>query len=419
MPGGKLRILYIAFSCGPNRGSEDAIGWNLPLAMARLGNEVFVLTRADKRKEIESYLAEHPDEQGPVFLYEAQTSFELRMGGPLVSVKVASWCRRVSDKLPAIVKSYNIGIIHQITPIEFRSVINADIKDAAMFLGPIGGAEEALPSMASYLRDEWLLEFLRRLENRRSVRRLKRNKVLERFAGIWCANYETRDYLERNGFDTRSIGILTEVGVPCSQNTRSAMRIFRQEGRLDEKRDGKLRLAYVGRLVPRKGVAALLDACFILHKKEIPFELEIYGEGTQKKYLERKATQLQLDEVKFYGSMPHSQIEKAYLAADILVMPSVRETGGAVLAEAAMFDIPVIAFDAFGARVILGGRSSILVNPCEGVSGLASRIEQVARCGVPDGEEMEEVAESLLWSNKASYFQRCYQQCYSVWTSKG
>lgn len=418
MPSGKLRILYIAFSCGPNRGSEDAIGWNLPLAMARLGNEVFVLTRADKRKEIESYLAEHPDEQGPVFLYEAQTSFELRMGGPLVSAKVASWCRRVSDKLPSIAKTYNIGIVHQITPVEFRSIINADIKDTPMFLGPIGGAEEALPSLASYLRGEWLLELLRRWENRRSARRLKRNNVFERFSKVWCANYETRDYLKKRGIGINNFEILTDIGVSHIRDSRNSTGSARQDGCRSETRESKIRLVYVGRLIPRKGVAVLLDACSILHKKRIPFELEIYGEGPQKKDLQRKAAQLHLSEVNFRGVLPHAKIVEAYLSADVLVMPSIRETGGTVLAEAAMCNTPVIAFKAFGARVVLHGRSSILVNPFDGVSGLASAIEQAVRNNVQNGDEMIEVAQSLLWSRKASHFQRCYQESRSVSLSK-
>ncbi len=48
-----MKILYVALSCGPNLGSEGAIGWNLPLEVSRIGHDVTVLTREDKRTEIE------------------------------------------------------------------------------------------------------------------------------------------------------------------------------------------------------------------------------------------------------------------------------------------------------------------------------------------------------------------------------
>lgn len=413
------RILYIAMSCGPSRGSEDAIGWNLPLAMSQRGNDVLVLTRADKREEIEDYLAAHPDERGPEYLYESQTPLELKMNGPLLSAKVASWCKRVSKKIPSIIEEYRIEIVHQITPIEFRSVIDTDLSNVAMFLGPIGGAERALPALASYLEAERLLEFMRRLRNRKSAQRLMRLGTLDRFDGVWCANTETRDYLKRSGIDVSRFEVLTEIGVSNKMIAEMAKRSERLNRPQRVRADERLHLVYVGRLVPRKGVSALLDACSSLRFKGIPFELDIYGDGPQRADLERKAAELDLAEVRFRGVLPHSQIEEAYRNADAMVMPSVRETGGAVLAEAAAFDIPVIAFDAFGARVVLQGSVSVLVNPADGVDGFASAIEQVARNGFPDGKEMFDIAQSLAWNERAAYFQKCYRLRRCVPLSKG
>ena len=37
----KFNILYIAFSCQPNKGSEEKIGWNIPLESSKINN-VFV-----------------------------------------------------------------------------------------------------------------------------------------------------------------------------------------------------------------------------------------------------------------------------------------------------------------------------------------------------------------------------------------
>ena len=403
------RILYIAMSCGPNRGSEDAIGWNLPIAMSRRGNDVFVLTRADKRAEIEAYLDEHPDERGPEYLYIAQSPLAMRMNGPLLSVKVAAWCKKVSKKLPDIVESLRVEVVHQITPIEFRSIIDADLDDVAMFLGPIGGAEEVLAPLASYLKKERLIESLRAWANLKAIRRLERSRTFEVFDGVWCANFETRDFLKQHGIDVGRIGVLTEIGVLDARLESETCEVHRHGSSKRGGVDGELRLAYVGRLVPRKGVDVLLDACSIMKQNGVAFELGIYGDGVQRGDLERKAAELNLSEVEFHGRLPHSHVEKAYLDADVLVMPSIRETGGAVLAEAATYGKPVVAFDAFGARAVLRGSISILVNPAEGAGGLAAAIGRIAASGFPSGKTMHEVAQSLLWSVKANYFQERYR----------
>ena len=49
-----MNILYIAYSCSPNHGSEDRIGWKIPLASAA-NHRVFVLTKEEHRSEIEEF----------------------------------------------------------------------------------------------------------------------------------------------------------------------------------------------------------------------------------------------------------------------------------------------------------------------------------------------------------------------------
>ena len=41
-----------AFSCGPGRGSDPGIGWNMALETARLGHQVLVLTQTEFKADI-------------------------------------------------------------------------------------------------------------------------------------------------------------------------------------------------------------------------------------------------------------------------------------------------------------------------------------------------------------------------------
>lgn len=57
----RIRVLISAYACEPNKGSEPGVGWNWTLQMAKM-DEVYVITRSNNRKVIETFLQKHPVE---------------------------------------------------------------------------------------------------------------------------------------------------------------------------------------------------------------------------------------------------------------------------------------------------------------------------------------------------------------------
>ena len=53
-----MNILYIAYSCAPGKGSEDRIGWMIPMTAAK-NHRVWVLTREEHRPRIEEWQKIH------------------------------------------------------------------------------------------------------------------------------------------------------------------------------------------------------------------------------------------------------------------------------------------------------------------------------------------------------------------------
>lgn len=109
-------------------------------------------------------------------------------------------------------------------------------------------------------------------------------------------------------------------------------------------RDGEpLRLVFVGRLVPFKGVGMLLDAIARL-TPEIPIQARIIGEGPMGDAWRERATQLGIgDRVAFTGNLPPERVADEMRTAHVFCLPSVRESGGAVLLEAMACARPVLA----------------------------------------------------------------------------
>lgn len=135
---------------------------------------------------------------------------------------------------------------------------------------------------------------------------------------------------------------------------------------LDEYRDGKLNILFVGRLEKRKGLSYLLEA-YRQVKKNVPeTRLIVVGPGTllRRRY-ERKAKRAHLSDVVFAGYAGYNDLPRYYKTADIVCSPATgRESFGIVLLEAMAVGKPVVASNIEGYASVLGdGAEGILVPP--------------------------------------------------------
>ncbi len=97
-----------------------------------------------------------------------------------------------------------------------------------------------------------------------------------------------------------------------------------------------LRLGYIGRLIPLKGVSLILHAL-----QELPdITLTIAGDGPEKESLMKEASRLGVP-VTFFGAI--KDVSGFYDSIDVLIVPSIREPLGLVAQEAALRGCPVIA----------------------------------------------------------------------------
>lgn len=114
-----------------------------------------------------------------------------------------------------------------------------------------------------------------------------------------------------------------------------------------EPRGAGLRLGFVGRLDPKKGVENLLAACRIAKERGAPaFSLTIAGSGTNEYETElgREIDRLELsNEVTLLGDVRGEEKRRMYGRTDVVVMPSFTENFGIVVAEALAHGAAVIA----------------------------------------------------------------------------
>lgn len=109
-------------------------------------------------------------------------------------------------------------------------------------------------------------------------------------------------------------------------------------------KDGMLRLGFVGRVTPEKGVRLLRDIERALEENGIrDFRLLIVGDGSEVKWLKRH-----LKHGEFTGVLRGEELARAYANMDLFVFPSRTDTFGNVVQEAAASEVPAVVTDKGG-----------------------------------------------------------------------
>ena len=114
-----------------------------------------------------------------------------------------------------------------------------------------------------------------------------------------------------------------------------------------EPRSARLRLGFVGRLDPKKGIENLLAACRILKDRSGPdFSLAIAGSGSSEyeAQLHREIDRLDLaNQVAMLGDLRGEEKRRMFEQTDVVVVPSFTENFAIVVAEAFAHGAAVIA----------------------------------------------------------------------------
>jgi colanic acid/amylovoran biosynthesis glycosyltransferase len=101
---------------------------------------------------------------------------------------------------------------------------------------------------------------------------------------------------------------------------------------------------YVGRLVPEKGQAVLLQALALLRDSGRAVRATLVGEGPQRHALEALAVQLGVaGQTRFTGALGQPEIHTLYEEAALFCLPSFAEGVPCVLMEAMAMELPVVS----------------------------------------------------------------------------
>lgn len=184
--------------------------------------------------------------------------------------------------------------------------------------------------------------------------------------------------------------------------------------------EGDFRLAYLGRLIPLKGLDFTLQALARARaaRPDLDIRLDILGDGPERARLTTLTEHLGLaDAVRFHGFLPQAECARHLAGSQALILNSLRECGGAVVLEAMALGKPVIAADWGGPADYVDESCGLLVAPsppegfdarlAEAMLRLAADPEAAAKLGRNGAER---VRSHYDWARKIERIEALYAE---------
>jgi glycosyltransferase involved in cell wall biosynthesis len=386
MPTHSLKVLIVAEHASLQFGGEASLPLHYFRTLRKRNVEAWLVVHDRTQAELETLFTEDLDRIYFIrdtwlqkLLFRCGRSLPRRLDdftlGFLIRLQTQLAQRRIVKRL---VKQHNIDVIHQPIPVSPKEPSIIFDLDAPVIIGPMNGGMNYPPTFQK-MQSGFVTSALKvgRLASQ-LLNRLMPGKALA--SCLLVANQRTQRALPA-GIQGQVIEIV-ENGVDLS--------VWRPVHRTKspEERQQPAKFVFVGRLVDWKAVDLLLIA-FQSVLQQVPAELEIMGDGVERPRLEQLARDLKLthhgsepDRIRFMGWLSQTDCALRLQSADVLVLPSLLECGGAVVLEAMAIGIPVIATRWGGPIDYLDESCGILVNLAsrdEFIAALSASMMQLAR----------------------------------------
>lgn len=370
----RVRLLLAAYQCGPGMGSVSQIGWEWYSRLAAR-TDLTLVTHVRNRQALEA--AGAPLHGSAIVFVDTEW-----FAGPLY--RLASRLFRTSEHAVFLISSLDFflydwtalrqlrrraegwDLTHVVTPVSTASPTRLHQLGPPLVLGPLNAGLRSPRNFPELSRQDSFWVY--RLRNF--------GRAMDWFVGCTRA--------------ARAILTATEATLgSLPRSCRSRCQAVLENG-VDLARfaaapwpappggSAPLQLFYAGRLIPVKAVHLLLRAVAQV-KDEMKVQLRIAGSGPMDEPWREEARALGLGaDAVFLGPLSLDAIAGEMRAAHLFCLPSVRESGGAVLLEAMASARPVGAVAFGGPAEIVDEEVGRLI-PADGAAAVVAGFAQLFR----------------------------------------
>lgn len=423
-----LKVLINSYTCCPNMGSEQGMGWNWVTSLAKTGEvELFVISEGEYSSTIERWTENEKirmssEGQNPnvpccyldkIHWYWNPVPQSTRdkcwnQGNWSFYPLYEKWQKKTADIAREICSKEKIDILHQLNMIGFREpgYLHEVSRETGIPLiwGPVD-AKGSFPMAYTNGASLKVKTFLR-IKNFINWMQLKWmprvHAVAKQAAFVISASSNSKDSFSKY-FNIDS-PLINETG--CS--------IVSLKGNSEKKKvnDSSFDILWVGKMDFRKQLGLALETVAQIKLDNV--RLHVVGGGDDAPYRCQSERLGIEDNVIWHGAVSHEKVQELMAMSDLLLFTSVAEGTPHVVLEAMANGLPVVCHNTCGHGDSVTDECGVkihVVNPkesmkrfCEIILNLYNNREKLADMKV----NCRKRAEELSWENKAKEVLRLY-----------
>jgi glycosyltransferase involved in cell wall biosynthesis len=341
-----MNILISAYACEPGQGSEPGVGWNIVREVSKY-HHIWVLTSNCHRPGIEAEIVRKPLPQvNFIYLDPWEWIIDWSSKGKQTQKWVYFhyylWQIQAYFVSRSLHQNICFDVCHHVTYVKYSSPSFISLLPIPFIWGPVGGAELTPKAFGQNfsLRGK-IYEFMRNIarwlgENDPFVRLTARRSIL-----AWATTKDTAQILRHMA--AKNVQIFSESGLSEEE--------IQQLAQFTNPNASSFRLISMARLLHWKGIHLGVQA---FAQANLPDDTEywIVGDGPERKRLQNLTLELGIaHQVKFWGRLSRNETLSKLGECNVLIHPSLHDSGGWVCLEAMAAGCPVICLDLGGPGV--------------------------------------------------------------------
>lgn len=404
------KILLSAYACEPDGGPEAVIGWNFAVNLAKF-HHVWVITRESNRKSIERYRESLIQNQINWLYFDWPKPLRFwKKGSRGHRLYYFLWQLGIFFKIKTIHQKENFNIVHHVTFVNYwQPSFLPFLKNVNFVFGPVGGGEYVKWNFIKHFpTKEIMYETVRNLSRFINIANPLLRLAAKKSRVAIAVNKETATQLAKIGH--KDIRVLTQVALDHHQ-----LNVLKK---IKKNNDYSFRFFSIGRLLTWKGFDMAIEAFSQIAKKNEAIEYYIIGDGPYRAQLNKMIKRKDIvSKVKFFGKLTHPELFNLMNKCDVLLHPSLHDSGALVVAEAMAAGKPVICLDVGGPAYQVNENVGIKIPPRtrkQVVHDLAEAMELLVtdkklyqKMSV---EARKRVVEELNWDSKIKIINRIYDE---------
>jgi glycosyltransferase involved in cell wall biosynthesis len=358
-------LLITAYACEPLKGSEQAVGWNFVLQLARY-NKVHVITRANNRIPIEQHIPVELTNNISFHYYDAPASFRnFKKKSKGIYLYYIIWQIGIIRLIRHLIKQEHFSYSIHLTFGNIWLPTFLPMFNIPFIYGPIGGGE-GIPNafIGGLTIQQRLIQIFRCVLKGTARFNPLIAYVSARSRVILCRTHDTMALFPSK---YKSKLRLLEDGAIEPE-------IFKIHAPLTIRK--RVKIISTSRLIGFKNVNCLVDALRYV-SAENDLICTIIGDGPEKGKIKNNALSI-IHRVEFKEGLSRNEVLKELEDADIFISTSLRDACNLSLLEAMAVGLPVICLNWSGMAVATDDSCAIRIpvtNPTQMPIDMAKAIQ--------------------------------------------